>query len=229
MTKYYIIIFSLSLTLAYIIYKDNFADETSGNIEINKEHKKSPELHHMNEHEHSSSSTEKNRITQSQSIGNPSSQDTIRDKLCANKVEHHSCNIDLNLDLTSILIDSKLNAARIEEVGLVLQSKNYREVMNSISGLSSENIMKSERLNQRAKDFSSSLNSNIESSFSCNEKLCAAEFRIDNNENWNKFQSEFFKGDAAGNIFILPVQNEPNTLRAMLVLGENLPVLRRED
>lgn len=232
MAKYYVIIFSLSLILAYFIYKDSFSDEILKNTKIEDEHKVFIKPHYEHDHDkrkRSSSDEKKISVDQNQSIIKPSYQDIIRDKLCVEKNDHHPCNIDLNLDLTTALIDSNLNAARIEEIGLVLQSKNYKEVMNSISGLSSDNIMKSENLNQRARDLSSSMGLNIESNISCNEKLCAAEFRIDNNENWNKFKTDFFKGDAAGNIFILPAQEESNTLRVILVLDENLPVLRRGD
>lgn len=232
MKKHYVIFLLLSAALVYFIYKGGFANEILKSDENKHEDTVAIETfhkHQQNKYKHFSSAEEKKVIAKSQSVSNPSSKDIIRDKLCGEKIDQNSCNIDLNLDLTSILIDPKLNAARVEEIGLVLQSKNYKEVMNSISGTSSINIMKSEKLNQRARDLSSSMNLNIESIFSCNEKLCAAEFRIDNYENWNKFQSNFFNGDAEGNIFILPAPDELNTLRVMLVLGENLPVVRRED
>ncbi|WP_444934976.1 hypothetical protein [Microbulbifer sp. JTAC008] len=147
--------------------------------------------------------------------------------LCIDEMDHHSCNIDINVNLSELLIDKKLNVTKADEAGIILGSKNYKEVMKSISGLSSENIMKSEEFNQMAKSISADLNINVESNFSCNETLCAAESRVESDEEWQIFTANFFEGEAGGNLFLSYDPTDPNLRRSIVIFGDNMSVIRK--
>ncbi|WP_413662350.1 hypothetical protein ACG1BZ_13990 [Microbulbifer sp. CNSA002] len=158
-------------------------------------------------------------------LNNEDSEAAAESVLCADKIQNHSCNIRLDIDLAEILIDENLNAASHEEIGLVINSKNYKDVMSSIPKLLSENIMKSEDFNQLARFTTANLNIEVESVFSCNTKLCAAEHRVKNDQDWKSFEANFFTGDSAGNLFVSYDPNDPNIRRSILVFGEGAPVI----
>lgn len=153
----------------------------------------------------------------------------IKQKLCSGDPSEHYCSINTELDLTDLLFDESLSAARVEETGIILQGKNYREIMQNIVGINSENIMKSETFNQRAIELAKKIDPRIESSFSCNPNLCLAKIRAYSEKNWHEFQEAFFTGEASGNLFVLPDPNEDQVFRVLVALGDGLPVIKREN
>ncbi|WP_444908001.1 hypothetical protein [Microbulbifer sp. SSSA008] len=159
---------------------------------------------------------------------NEDSEAVAESVLCADKIQNHSCNIRLDIDLAEILIDGNLNAAKSEGIGLVINSKNYKDIMSTIPKLLSENLMKSEDFNQLARSTTANLNIEVESIFSCNTKLCAAEHRVKNDQDWKIFEANFFTGDSAGNLFVSYDPNDPNIRRSILVFGEGAPVILKK-
>ncbi|WP_143735727.1 hypothetical protein [Microbulbifer mangrovi] len=229
MIKYFATFVIISISAAFFLLKDPLSPP-----EVDRSHTDNDQEHvdhhaHDQSHSHSGSAQEPATEKQDKKSQKELSINDIEARLCTDDFDHHSCNIKLDIDLTEALIDKKSKAARVEEIGAVLQSKNFDEVMMSITGHSSENIMKSENFNMRARSIAEEYEGSIESNFSCNESLCLSKFRTDNNDDWKDFQQKFFTDEAAGNIFILPESESSNTMRAMLVFGKGAPVRRRED
>ncbi|WKD51116.1 hypothetical protein [Microbulbifer spongiae] len=141
----------------------------------------------------------------------------------------HFCNIDVRLGLEEILVDSTLNTVNSDKVGVVLHSNNYEEVMQSLVGLNSENIMRSENFNQKIKLISSEIGANVESKISCSKKLCAASFKMEDVERWNDFSSKFFSLEGAkGASFVATDPKQSNVFRVILAFGEGMSVVKKE-
>lgn len=148
----------------------------------------------------------------------------IKQKLCINGLKERDCAIDTELDLADLIFDEELLAVKSQETVIVLGSMNYSDVMPNIMGTNSENIMKSERLNQRAIALAKGIDPRIESSFFCNPNLCLASVRTYSEQNWQDFQEKFFTGEAAGSLFILPDPHEEHAYRLLVAFGDGLAV-----
>ncbi|WP_444941465.1 hypothetical protein ACJJI3_03090 [Microbulbifer sp. ZKSA004] len=235
MHKIYISLIAGLIAATTYLYTKNSTDDankqssettTTGNKENNNLGLERSKQNHTKLEEYTlTGSTEDVDLPQS---SNEDSEAVAESVLCADKIQNHSCNIRLDIDLAEILIDGNLNAAKSEGIGLVINSKNYKDIMSTIPKLLSENLMKSEDFNQLARSTTANLNIEVESIFSCNTKLCAAEHRVKNDQDWKIFEANFFTGDSAGNLFVSYDPNDPNIRRSILVFGEGAPVILKK-
>ena len=134
----------------------------------------------------------------------------------------------MSINLEDTLIESNLGVVNSDGIGAILHSNNYDEVMQSLTGLNSENIMLSENFNQKIKIISRELGINVESKISCSKKLCAASFKMQDIEKWDDFSSTFFSEEGTGGAnFIATDPKQSDVFRVIFVSGDDMSIVKK--
>ncbi|MEO2282102.1 hypothetical protein [Pseudoalteromonas pernae] len=124
----------------------------------------------------------------------------IKKRLCED--DSDICTIKEPALIEKELIDGSLNLEKSKEVGVLLSSSNFNEVIELISNskVSTESIQLQDNLNQQLLyDY---LDINSQGVF-CSDLLCGATFNYENSSQWESFQKDFFiKNEHLGNLYI---------------------------
>lgn len=234
MKKYYSITIALILTTAFLIYI-NLEKNTESSLVKSLDKPElgdisQDEIHNQHDHTHSQDNPESKNIEHTHASTTKVIVEDTAGKLCKkNSPDEDFCDIDVSIDLEDTLIDSNLNVVNSDDIGAILHSNNYDEVMQSLTGLNSDNIMLSENFNQKIKIISRELGINVESKISCSEKLCVASFKMQDIEKWDDFSSAFFSEEGTGGaIFIATDPKQSDVFRVIFASDDGMSVVKKE-
>ena len=154
--------------------------------------------------------TQSNKASDSASYSRSDKVAEARNRLCVDAST--KCEIKDNIAIEAELIDQSSQLAKAQEVGILLASSNFDEVVQALAAtkVSNEFIDLQDELNQQVfYDYDGIATQGV----FCSDRLCAASITYQEQASWEHFQKDFFsKNKGLGNLFIAHFNNETRVL-----------------
>lgn len=159
----------------------------------------------------------------------PQKQPSVN-SLCleVNELEQSAgCEINLALNIENEIIDAESGASDVSNVMQILKSKNFSDVLDNLSSNKSneQSFVRETEYNNELNEYLNIHSEHVQSDgIFCGEALCAAEFKYNDINYLNNFNSNFLTTTAKGNSFLnfdLPKDQEGNNIARIVFLPEN--------
>jgi len=130
--------------------------------------------------------------------------DDIKASLCSADSTEHTCSVNLNIDYKAQLI-TKDNELKQSEIGVLLSSTNFDEVMQQIANNKTDDdaFVRENNYLDLLNNITTDIAGINQNKLACDNTLCALSINVADQKSWQEFSKRFFaSGDDKGNLFV---------------------------
>jgi len=152
--------------------------------------------------------------------------DNLKQALCEKDLINESCVIKNNLDIQKIIIDKISHNIKSDEIGVILASNNFKEVMKDLSAnkVNNSSFEREYKFNDRIDKFITNNQHISVDRLACGDIVCATSIYYQDKNDWNSFAKALLKDDEIdkiGNTFIAHFDRKQGQEARILFLPNN--------